>query len=331
MKMISGDKGLVLAALLGLTLLFTAAASAQTTPYIPITPNDPRLKTNMFDYEYVLPENPAHMKLYELFKKEHLLERFVQLLSPLRLPVRIKLHLEGCNGKPNAYFVYDDNEIKVCYEYFQNPWSYGPDHNPWGYGAKTETKGQTISDNIMLAAAVEVLMHELGHAMVEVLDIPFIGREEDVADYIGIFLLLKFDEDDALRLFLDAPRIGGNEAMKYQSKGPRPEMLANSHSLPAQRFFNRLCMAYGKDPKLFADAIGPNKLPEDRAKNCGYEYRTNAYALKTLLLPYVDQDMMKKVISQHWFRWQSSVGGEPESKPVRNMTDQEKKPPSTKR
>ena len=99
-----------------------------------------------------------------------------------------------------------------------------------------------------------------------------LGNEEDAADFIATFLILQFSEADARRLIMGASFIFGPEALQDQERTPALAELAARHSLPAQRFFNRLCMAYGKDPALYADAVTRGMLPARRANHCAYEY-----------------------------------------------------------
>ena len=277
------------------------------------------LKTNMFDFEYVPPKNPAHQQLYTMLKGMRLLEKFQDFLSPLKLPERIKLKLEGCDGTANAYFF--GNDVKVCYEYFEYIWRYAPTMEKQGLSPK----------DAMIGPMVDVFLHEVGHVMVEVLDIPFFGREEDVADYFATYVLLQFCKDDARRLILGASFIAGNEAMELQSKAPELTAVADTHSLPAQRYFNRWCMAYGADPAMFADAIDLGMLPEGRAKRCRYEFKTNDFAFKTLIGPYIDEELKKKVTSHNWFMFESTAVAARMSKPTRTMTDEEMKLPQAAR
>jgi hypothetical protein len=159
----------------------------------------------------------------------------------------------------------------------------------------------------MIGPTVDVFLHEAGHAVLEVLDIPFFGREEEAADYFATYLLLQFCKDDARRLILGASFISGREAMDDQGKAPELRLLADTHSLPAQRHFNRWCMAYGADPVLFADAISFGMLPKTRAKHCRYEYQTNEYAFKKLIAPYIDEELKQKVLAKKWFQFETPV------------------------
>jgi len=247
------------------------------------------LMTNRFDIAYVEPENPAHRSIYEILRQEHVLEKVQALLSPVKLPTRITMKLEGCDGVVNATFW--DDTIKVCYEYID----YVLKH-----ASKLATDGLPLRD-VMIGPTIEVFLHEAGHAVLEVLDIPFFGREEEVADYFATYILLQLCKDDARRLILGASLVGGVEAIDEQGKAPELHLLADTHSLPAQRYFNRWCMAYGANPFLFADAISNGMLPQSRAKHCRYEYQTNEFAFKTLISPYIDEKLKQDVLSRNWF------------------------------
>lgn len=267
--------------------LCVTSASAQ----IPV--DDPRLKTDQFDFQYVEPTNPAHTPLYEALKRIQLLEKLKEFLSPLRLPIRILMKTEGCNGVANAYF--EKDTIKVCYEYFEYIMKQSP---------KAVRRGLTPRD-ALIGPVVDVFLHELGHGIVRVLDIPFFAKEEDTADYIATYILLKLAKDDARRLIVGTAFLMDAEAKEEQEKAAELSTLADSHSLPAQRLFNRLCMAYGSDKELFADAIELGKIPPNRVKWCRWEWVTNEDAFKRLIRPYVDEALWQKVSSKQWFAFES--------------------------
>ncbi len=282
--------------------LSAAPAFAQLATTTTTTPNVP-LNTDQFDYDYVVPKNPAHMPLYNMLREGRLLEKMKEFFSPIRFPERITLRLVGCDGVLNAYFFKD--EVKICYEYFEYIQK---------YTAKAERFGLTPKD-AMIGPVVEVFLHEVGHAVVQLLDIPYFGRQEDTADYFATYVLLQFAKDDARRLILGASLLAGNEAMEEQSKAPELRLLADTHSLPAQRYFNRWCMAYGADPELFGDAIQLGMVPQHRARGCRYEWLTNEFAFKTLIAPYIDQKLKEKILAQQWFTFESAAMAAKMSKP----------------
>jgi hypothetical protein len=279
-------KALLCGAAIG-ALSCAISASAQTQPpgqpYVrnPL-PDDPRLKTHQIDFEYVEPKNPAHKGIYDNLRHMRMLEKLQNFLAPIRLPNRMMMKVEGCDGVANAYF--EKDTIKVCYEYFEYLMKKSP---------KMVRQGLTPND-ALIGPTVEVFLHELGHGLVRMLDVPYFGKEEDVADYIATYLLLTFCKDDARRLILGASFIGDAEAMEEQGKAPELRTIADSHSLPAQRYYNRWCMAYGYDKELFADAIDIGMLPPNRVRWCRWEWDTNSDAFVRLIKPYIDQDLLKK-------------------------------------
>jgi putative metallopeptidase DUF4344 len=254
--------------------------------------DDPRLKTDRILFQYVEPKNAVHYPLYEAMKKSQVLEKLQEFLAPLRLPIPIMIKTEGC-GIANSYF--DDDTIKVCYEYLEYLKKMTP---------KTVRQGLTPNDQL-IGPIADVFLHEFGHAVVRVLDIPFFAKEEDVADYIATYILLTFSDDDARRLLLGTTFLAGAEAKEEQGKTGELSVLADSHSLPAQRFFNKWCMAYGSDKELFADAVELGMLPAHRLKWCRWEWQTNEDAFKRLILPYVDLEMLKKNKDRKWFKFES--------------------------
>jgi Putative metallopeptidase len=73
--------------------------------------------------------------------------------------------------------------------------------------------------------------------------VPIMGREEDAADQFAAYLLLQFAKDDARRLILGVAYAYNVDASKPVP--PKKNPFADEHGLPAQRFYNVLCMAYG--------------------------------------------------------------------------------------
>ena len=86
--------------------------------------------------------------------------------------------------------------------------------------------------------------------------------------------------------------------------------FSSDHGAPEQRFYNLACIAYGYDPKIFAEVIDKDFLPENRAKVCTYEYSNLRYAFRTLIGPHIDKDLAKKVIDRSWFAAPTTGAGQ---------------------
>jgi len=239
--------------------------------------------------EYAEPKDPAHRPIYELLKQARALERIQELLSPFRLPRPLLLKTAGCDGVSNAW--YEENVITVCYEYLADILKNAPE--------QTDPAGITREDAI-IGPAVDVFLHESGHAMFDLFKVPIFGREEDAADTFSAYIVLHFPKDDARRLILGS-------AYQYKADLQNPQVtmaiakFSNVHGTPVQRFYNVLCIAYGADKKLFADVVEKKYLPEDRADGCEEEYEQAAFAFQKLISPHIDKERAEKVLST-WIR-----------------------------
>jgi hypothetical protein len=247
------------------------------------------LRPDRILFTYEPPKNPEHETIFRLLKERQILEKFKQFLSPLRLPRPLRLKLAGCDGESNAW--YEDDAVTVCYEYIDEMMRNAP--------KETTAAGVTRVDAIV-GPAVEVFLHEVGHAAFDYLKVPLFGREEDAADQFAAYILLRFGKSDARRLI-------GGVAYAYQAEASVPSTkknpFADEHGLPAQRFYNVLCIAYGADPKLFADLVEKKYLPEERAEGCADEYAQIKRAMTTLISPYIDPARAKRVLARQWLKF----------------------------
>ena len=231
---------------------------------------------------------PQLQPIAEYVKKAHALEKAQILLKPLRLPRPLKIEMRGCQGEINSWC--EDDVVTICYEFLDDIWKHAP---------RETTPAGVAPIDAVVGPYVDVVFHEVGHAIFDYLAIPLFGREEDAADEISVYLTLKFPKADAHRLIL------GN-AYQYRSdlvghKLPLSlEKFANEHELGAQRFFNVLCLAYGYDPKLFGDVLKKGYLPAERADDCEDEYKQLNYAFDKLIRPHIDQQLAKQIYEAAW-------------------------------
>ena len=227
--------------------------------------------------EYIAPTNPAHRQIYEMLKSNHILEKFQEFfrIFPMSKPFGFKL--AGCDGEANAWFDPDDRMITVCYDYVAEAEKFAP---------KRTTRAGVSPEDAVIGPVVETFLHEAAHALFAVFEIPVLGREEDAADQVAAYSLLQLGDDMTRRM------IGGvayNLSAEAKHSKVNRKAFANEHGLPAQRFFNLVCIAYGAKPQLFADVVEKGYLPKDRAEGCEDEYSQVAYAVSTLLGPHMDK------------------------------------------
>jgi hypothetical protein len=251
----------------------------------------PRLATaaeemhaDSIDIQYVEPASAKLKPVYDMVKGARILEKIQGMLEPLRLPRRLLLKTESCKGEANAW--YDNGVVTVCYEFFDEIWKNVPD--------KTTKRGVTPMD-ALVGPIVDAFLHEVGHAVFDLWKVPVLGREEDAADFFSAYLMLKFNKQEARRLIMGA-------AYQYREHMRKPEVslpvarFADEHSLPAQRFYNVLCIAYGSNDALFGDFVEKGYLPKDRASDCKDEYKQVAYAFDKLLSPHIAPGLSEELL-----------------------------------
>jgi len=265
----------------------------------------PELKNDMIEFEYVEPRTAKFKPIYEHLKQIKLLERLAQFLSPLKLQGGLVLSLEeggpACRG-PNSY--YDmAGKLHLCYSWFymlENEASVEvkrPPDEPFTATSLGLMPGFTRSE-VLIGGTVGVILHEMGHALFDIQDIPLFGREEDGADQIAALIMLQFGPKVAqttVKGFYNVWHHFNAETLRAQKGQIRPWQEADEHSISIQRAYNFLCMAYGKDPKSFQE-LAEALLPRARKQSCEDEYKQAANAFRKTVLPDVDPEMMKAVL-----------------------------------
>jgi putative metallopeptidase DUF4344 len=133
----------------------------------------------------------------------------------------------------------------------------------------------------MIYANEFVVAHELGHALVDQLDIPITGREEDAVDGFAAYLLA------STRGF--GPRSALSAALLFAglARTPTDRDFADEHSLDQQRVYQFLCWIYGSAPRVFAGLVGRDGLPRARARRCPAEWAQVNSSWSRLLEPHL--------------------------------------------
>jgi hypothetical protein len=222
-------------------------------------------------------ENPDHQGYQEVFREERVLEDVLDELNrQLVLPYDVEIRLVEC-GEVNAFYDGNERAVAMCFELL--------DHFLGLFAADASTDEELEMAGAQgLAAFIFVFYHELGHALIDVLELPVTGREEDAVDQLATVVLLETweGEDSELALLSSAEWFG------ISSEDAELDM-ADEHALDEQRYYNLLCWTFGSDPDYFSDLTSDDwGLPEERAVRCPEEYAQMSAAWETLLAPHLD-------------------------------------------
>jgi hypothetical protein len=262
-----------------------ALAQSQTAPRI-----DP---ANRVSVVYAAPQDPFLQRLSGLLKDHRALEKIQEILSPIRMQWELTIKTAEC-GEANSWYKRENliPTVTICYEYLKQVLESLPN--------ETSPAGVTPAD-AAVGQFFWVVLHEVGHAVFDIFDVPIFGHAEDAADNFATYIMLQFGKDQARRLIGGAAWAWRAYLGDYK-RNPMVRMrisaFAGNHGLPEERFYNVLCLAYGADPVLFVDAV--DYLPSARLSNCEFEYRMLVHAFHKEIRPHIDQEMARRVLDTNW-------------------------------
>jgi hypothetical protein len=220
--------------------------------------------------------NAEYFRLGEGLREEGLLEEIADGLNEaFELPADVIVCLRECGGDSNAYYHPGAHEIRICYELLDHLHDVFDPH---------EREDEDL-EAAVLGATAFTIYHEVGHALIDLLDLPITGREEDAVDQLSTYILADgTDEGEQWAL-------AGARALYYEDhdQGGDAEARAfwDEHSIDAQRFYNIVCWVYGQNPAKHERLVRDKTLPEERARGCESEFAQIEHSWQVLLAPYL--------------------------------------------
>ena len=217
-------------------------------------------------------EDPYHAAVENFLQNDGLHQRTEDWFDErLRWPEFLGVFSFEC-GFANAFYWRDDEGnpgIGMCYELWRSI---------------AETFGLVFTQGEAAPLTYDtwmfILFHELGHALIDVSDLPVVAAEEDIVDAFSVVLLVAGGRPDAALsaayywfLADDNSRI--------------PEVLADEHSIDAQRFYNTLCLVYGSDPTGYAWISEDIPEMEHRLARCPDEWAQASASWEELLADHL--------------------------------------------
>lgn len=218
---------------------------------------------------YETPEDESFNEIHDiLLTTSFYNDLILKLNDTYNFPQDIDVVFLEC-GEENAFYDPETVTIQMCYELIQK----------YADIFIEEYQGE-YSDEVILAGYFTFL-HEFGHAIVDQYELPIIVKEEDVVDSFATILLLQTGEEDAVIAGIEQFDIDAEEDEEFEELP-----FWGEHSLSIQRVYNIACLVYGSDTDRYADFIGDDFLPEERAEGCSEEYEQAIEGWETLLADF---------------------------------------------
>ncbi|MCB9321112.1 MAG: hypothetical protein H6570_17645 [Lewinellaceae bacterium] len=132
-----------------------------------------------------------------------------------------------------------------------------------GYGDSDEELDEILYEELEFT-----LYHEVGHALIEVLQLPTVGRQEDVVDEFALYVCMRLGYTNTIysaALMYDAFSYDRDDAIEDND-------LMDGHSLDLQRKYRLLCLLYGSDAENNGYLLDEMDLDEEQMDTCVYDF-----------------------------------------------------------
>lgn len=264
-----------------------AAAAVPSPPAVRVRPQaegaPDKAAGPAFEYAYRAPSTPKLQVIYERVREADLWRRLpeVQALDGMfGLSRPLRYATEEC-GEFGAFYRPAQAEVVLCYETLRTMYERG-----------RALAGPDAPDDLPLrytfANARFIVLHETGHALVHLLDLPVTGRQEDAVDQLAAVLMLRFaGVRESPAQTAEALRMAANGMLREGTGAYDLRAYADEHALAEQRYFNLQCWVYGIDPDAYAALITDGDLTPERARGCPREIRAIDRAWRRLLRPHL--------------------------------------------
>lgn len=252
-----------------------------------------------FEYAYVAPKNPALMGPYERARNQDLLRKLpeIQAIDGMFLLPRPLRYVTAECQSIDAFYSPATGEVVLCYETMQVLL------NQAETVAEASKLGPEFPQQYLMANLRFIMLHETGHALIDMFDLPITGREEDAVDQLATTLMQKFSSvEETPHQVSENLRMAGNWLLARAQGQYHIDAYADEHALGEQRYFNLQCLIYGSNPARFLGIVTDGDLPEARARRCPQEWeRVNRSWLRLLLAHAAPKYRMTEEQAKEYF------------------------------
>ena len=141
------------------------------------------------------------------------------------------------------------------------------------FPATAQTRPRNMDQDAFVAAnLIAIFYHELGHALIDVMELPIFGQEEDAADVLSILMVHEIFEEQSAVDIAYATAMGLAREAEIRTTLGEETVWWGVHGADMQRYYTLVCLFYGAAPdrrRPFAAELG---LPDARAETCPEEY-----------------------------------------------------------
>ena len=227
---------------------------------------------------FIPTKNPTYQDFEKMFNNYNTFIGFIGILnSQYSMPFDVSIIFKEC-GFENAFYDRSKREVVMCYEFIEFLYD---------FNSQISRSDQELALNF-LGSVLFIFYHEVGHALVDVYELPITGMAEDAVDQFSALYFLHSTGDFGKKII-------GSASLLFLAEGLQKTKIEqlrfwDEHSLDLQRFYNLACWIYGSDPKGSSYLISSGFLPKQRADRCPAEYEQIDRSWQVLLSPFQKSD-----------------------------------------
>ena len=140
-------------------------------------------------------------------------------------------------------------------------------------------------------------LHEMGHAHIQEMGLPVLGREEDAADAYAITALIKVATDASYGALIQATKGWFLDSERNKKEGYGLAFY-DEHGLDRQRAYQIVCLMVGSDQEKFTALANEVQMPQERQDTCFGDYSNASWSWETLLKAHLrSPDLPKQRIT----------------------------------
>lgn len=193
-------------------------------------------------------DNEMYAMMREMLMEQDMLSA---ILDPLNeyfpVPRRVTIEIAEC-GRASSY--YDDRRpaVGICYELVER------------LAEEMMSSGDSDGSETFAGAFAYILLHQVGHALIDQMDLPVTASPEAAADQLAA-VMASFSPEDA-----------GNALMGVFALRDMALPWEDAGEISVRRAQDMACLLYGSDPDTFAWVVEEGDLPARRAEGCEEEF-----------------------------------------------------------
>jgi hypothetical protein len=130
-----------------------------------------------------------------------------------------------------------------------------------------------------------VLLHEMGHMLINEMRLPVLAREEDAADTFAALRLIRAGSLLSQRLLIHSAK-GWFFSDRRDRQTRAPLLYYDDHGLNRQRAYQIVCLMVGSDPVRLKNLADETKLPPARRESCKQDYERASWSWDAVLAPH---------------------------------------------